>query len=89
MAYKVVLTKLAEEQLTSCFYHIFYEYINESAAKSFLDDAESTLNRLSNIADGLPICEDDYLKKFEYRIIHFKKYRYKMIHQLLGHDILY
>ena len=84
MAYRVIISDIAQEELESSFLHILHEFTNPHAAKLFLEDALATINRLSIMADSFPVCEEPYLKEAGCRVIHFKKYRYKIVYRIVG-----
>lgn len=80
--YKVIITDPAKEQIYNFYSYIRNIFMNPLAADSFLDEYVKTIKRLSIIADGLPICEDSDLAFFDYRIIHLKKYNFKLLYRI-------
>lgn len=88
MDYKVILTHPAKAQLDYIVYHILYEFKNDQAALSIIEDPEETRRRLSHVAGSLKLCDDPKLCSFGYRIIHFKRHRYFMLYRIQD-DIVY
>lgn len=86
--YNIDLTEHTKQQIAHFYLYIQYTFMNPLAADSFLKDANNTVKRLSYMADGLPICEDEDLAFFEYRIIHFKKYNFKLLYRIDGDTVI-
>ena len=80
--YNVVLTRIAKRQIIGCYLYIVYEFKDPLAADSFLEDVNNTIDLLKFMPTGLPLCEDDNLKKEGYRIIHLKRHRYKLLYRI-------
>lgn len=85
---EVKITKIAKAQVIDHFEHIAQKFMNPLAADSFLKAYLETLERLSIVADGLPICENKDLALYEFRIIHFKKYHYKILYRVKGDIVI-
>ena len=88
MAYKVIITELAIQQLESYIAYTKYNLKNMQAAKSIRDDAKKTKKKLSNIAEMLPLCTNDVLASYGYRKIEFEKHNFFMVYRIDGNYII-
>lgn len=84
MDYNVIITEDAEQDLDQFLYYLIYEKKNEQAAKSLLDDFETTVNLLSHVAASLKYCDNPKLREYEYRRINFCSHRYFMLYRVDG-----
>lgn len=82
MAYKVVVTSDAEEDLDRFIQYLLFEKKNEQAARNVLDDFEDTLNCLKNVAGSLSLCDNQRLRALGYHRINFLKQRYFMLYRI-------
>jgi len=82
MVYKVVITFAAEEDFINVFNYIYYQLENPLAAGSFARDYIDAIKRLSSLADGMQVCENEELANRGYRVIHLKKHRYKLLYKI-------
>ncbi len=80
--FEVVITKKASSQLHSYADYIRYTLLNEDAAKNLIVDAHETVKKLTYVAASLPMCQHPMLKKYRYRIIHFKTHQYKIVYRI-------
>ena len=88
MAYKVVLTKDAEEDLDAFINYLLFEKKNEQAAKSVLDDFEATMESLSIVAGSLRLCDNPRLNKLGYHRINFLTHKYFMLYRV-EHNLVF
>ena len=82
MAYRIVVTPEAENDLDRFIKYILFEKKSEQAAKNVLDDFEETLDELASVAESLKLCENPKLKRNGYRRINFLKHRYFMMYRV-------
>ena len=61
MAYKLIITEHANEQLDNIVYHLLYRLKNEQAAKHLLDGIDKEYNRLEVNPKQFPFSRDFYL----------------------------
>lgn len=87
MNYRVILTISAKTQLDHIIEYVLFKYENAQAALSIMNDAEETKRRLSCVADGLKLCEDQRLHSLGYRTIHFKRHRYFMLYRIQDNTV--
>ena len=87
MAYKVVITERAKQSLSRYIRYTAVILKNREAAISIRDDAKDTKERLSRIADVLPICYDLELAKLGYRKISFRNYDFFMLYRIEGNTV--
>ena len=66
MAYKVIVTKVAEADLDNFLRYLINVKENPQAAQNVLDDFEMTIERLALIAGSLKFCDNPKLKMFWY-----------------------
>ena len=83
MAYKVTVTKDAEEDLEEFIKYLINEKKNVQAAENVLIDFDATIESLKHVAGSLKLCENQKLKIFEYRRINFLNHRYFMLYRIV------
>lgn len=88
MTYKVVILPPAKRNLKRYIQYTSVILQNKQAAAAIRDDARLTKERLSEIADVLPLCQDPELKKWRYRKITFRKHDFFMIYRIVGNIVL-
>ena len=84
MAYKVVITPMAEHRLSSYIGYTLNILKNRQAAKAIAEDAKATRIILSNTASMNEYCTNEELRRYGYRKIKFQKHRYIMIYRIDG-----
>ena len=82
MAYKVVITTDAEENLEKFILYLLVEKQNEQAASNLLNDFDETKEILSMVAPSLKLCDNPKLRKHGYRRIGFMYHRYFMLYRI-------
>lgn len=82
MAYKVVVTNDAKENMQEYIEYILYEKKNQQVAGSLLDDFEYTKDILAEVAGSLKLCDNEKLRSLGYRRIGFKFHRYFMLYRV-------
>ena len=82
MAYKIVITVDAEEDLDSYIRYLLFVKKNEQAARNLIDDFESTKGNLEQSAGALNLCENPRLRALGYRRINFMSHRYFMLYRI-------
>lgn len=87
MDYKVILSDYAKLQLDDILFYICMMLGNETAAKSVLQDAENTIQKLAQIGGSLKVCDEPELAQYGYRKIHFSSHRYIMLYIIEGKEI--
>lgn len=87
MNYKVILSNFAKEQLDNILFYIYMTLGNEPAAKSVLQDAEKTIQKLAQVGGSLKLCEEPALAQYGYRKIHFASHRYIMLYTVNKKEI--
>ena len=73
MGYRVVITEPAKHQLEMYIAYVLRESKSVQAARAILDDARKTMQRLSDMADFLALCENEILAKYGYCRVLFAK----------------
>lgn len=82
MAYKVVVTEDAEEDLDQFVRYLLFAKKSKQAAGNLLDDFELTKRQLENVAASLKECSNPRLKELGYRRINFINHRYFMLYRI-------
>ena len=72
--YKVVISKAAKNDLKSAFEYIKYTLNSPISAKNLISSAKLSFKSLENMPERQPIVKNDYLSKFEIRILPVKNY---------------
>ncbi len=62
MAYKVIVTENAAQQVENILDYIIYRLHNEKAAIEILNEIEATYKSLEYLADSMAFCYDSYLR---------------------------
>ncbi|MBD5534150.1 MAG: type II toxin-antitoxin system RelE/ParE family toxin [Lachnospiraceae bacterium] len=87
MAYKIVLTSDAEEDLDRFIKYLLLEKKSGQAAGNVLDDFEATKESLSHVAGSLKICDNPKLRALGYRRINFLSHRYFMLYRIVDNIV--
>lgn len=87
MAYNVILSDFAKQQLDDILFYICMMLGNETAARSVLQDAENAIQKLAHVAHSLKICDEPELAQYGYRKIHFSSHRYIMLYTIAGKEV--
>ena len=87
MDYKVILSDFAKQQLDDILFYICITLCNETAARSVLQDAENTIQKLSQSGASLKLCDEPELAQYGYRKIHFSSHKYIMLYIIEGKEI--
>ena len=82
MAYKVVLTVDAEEDLDRYIRYLIFEKKSKQAAQNVLNDFEATKERLKQVAGSLKLCDNPRLSELGYHRINFLKHRYFILYRI-------
>ena len=83
MAYKVVVTRDAEEDLENFIKYLITEKKNMQAAENVLNDFDTTIESLKHVAGSLKLCENPKLRQLGYRRINFLNHRYFMLYRIV------
>ncbi len=87
MAYKVVVTKDAEEDLECFIQYLIIEKGNVQAAENVLNDYDATIESLKYVAGSLKLCDNPRLLQSGYRRINFLNHSYFMIYRIVDHVV--
>ena len=87
MAYRVVLSDRASEQLDSYVHYLAVKLGNTQAGSNLLDDALDTSEALSYVAGSLPFCTDPDLRKRGIRKMLFIRHRYLWLYRIEGDTV--
>lgn len=82
MAYNVVVTAEAEEDLNRYIKYLLFDKKSEQAARNVLNDFEATVESLKVVAGSLKLCDNPRLKQLGYRRINFHSHRYFILYRL-------
>ena len=84
MISKVIMTRLAQNQLSQYIGYIKRKFKNPQAAKAVAQDARETKALLLKAAETLKLCSDPDLRILGYRVILFRHHRYLFVYSI--HD---
>ncbi len=87
MAYKIVVTKDAEEDLERFMKYLIFEKESMQAAQNVLNDYDATIESLKYVAGSLKLCDNPRFRKFEYRRINFLNHRYFMMYRIVDNVV--
>ena len=82
LEYKVIVSQGAKLQLKNIVEYVRSVLMNPIAAKSVLEDAEKTMDKLTYLAESLKLCEESELAIHGYRVISFQKHHYIMVYRV-------
>lgn len=83
MAYKIVVTKDAEEDLDRFMKYLIVEKKSLQAAQNVLNDYDATIENLKLVAGSLKLCDNPRLQKLGYRRINFIHHKYFMMYRIV------
>ena len=81
MAYEVVITSIAEDDIDSIVRYLIRKKRNKSAAK-FLNDVENAVKVLECSAESFQFCVNRRLHDSGYRKLHLKKSKYFVLYRI-------
>lgn len=87
MAYKVIVTENAAQQVENILDYIIYRLHNEKAAIEILYEIEATYKSLEYLAESMAFCYDSYLKAKGYRKISLRNYDYVLLYQIVDDKV--
>ena len=87
MAFEVVVTEDAEQDLDRFLFYLVYEKRNTQAASNLLNNFERTKNSLKDIAGSLHYCDNERLKKLGYRRINFDGMDYFLLYRIVDNTV--
>lgn len=79
--YRVTISPRAKRQIREYIRYILKEKKNPQAAGALADDFEETLEKLSDLAGSLRVCDDADLAKEGIREILFQRHDYLMLYE--------
>ncbi len=88
MAYKVIITSKAEDDLDRFLNYLIFYKENRKAALSVLEDFAVTKDVLAEVAGSLKMCSNHRLNGLGYRRINFQKHRYFMLYRIEGNMVI-
>lgn len=88
MAYKVIVSKDAKEDLDKFISYLITEKNSIQAALNLMDDYDKTMEELSIVAGSLKYCDNQRLRERGYKRINFLKHKYFMLYRVVN-DIAY
>lgn len=82
MAYKVVITTDAEQDLDRFIQYLICEKNSGQAAINVLNDYEQTVQELATAAGSIKLFDNPRLNDLGYRRINFKSHKYFMLYRI-------
>lgn len=87
MAYKVILTDQAGQQLDTYVGYLLNSLYSEEAAANLLARVDMAIESLSHSAESFATCADPALKAFGYRKIFLPQSRYLFLYSVSGNTV--
>ncbi len=87
MAYNVVLTEFAADQLDDIIEYVAVTLRNPTAARAILDDVDEAVDQLATMADYFSPCEEPELAEFGYIRFHLKGHRYVLLYRIVAASV--
>lgn len=88
MAYKVVITADAKNDLDQFIHYLIFDQKNTQAARNVLNDFDATIESLSYVAKSLKFCDNPRLRQLKYHRINFLNHRYFMLYRIVD-DVVF
>ena len=88
MAYKVIITDFARDQLDAIIDYVVYELRNEEAADRIIDDFETAIETLEISANAFAKCTEPPLAQHSYYKYHLEKHRYVLLYRISGKKVI-
>jgi len=88
MEYKILITTDAEEDLNQFIRYLLLKKKSKQAASNLLEDFETTIKDLSQIAGSLKYCSNPKLKEMGYKRKNFISHKYYLLYRIVD-DIVY
>ncbi len=87
MAYKLIVSVSANENIGNIIEYVVRRLSNPEAAKAILDDIDAAYDRLEEAAEMYPYCNDLYLARKGYRKLPLNKHDYVILYQVVGNEV--
>ena len=82
MAYKLLISDRAHEQLDSIIEYVAVKLSNPTAAAAILSDIEDVYDRLTEMPESMPLCDDPFLAFRNYRKALLSKHDYIVLFRI-------
>lgn len=87
MAYKLITSNRANEQIDNILSYVAIDLHNPGAARALAIDIYESFNRIEEMADTYGYCEDLYLRFRGYRKKRLKRHNYIIIYRIEGNKV--
>lgn len=87
MAYKLVISSNANQNITNIIDYIINQLFDYQAAKSILDDIDIAYAKLEDAAEMYPLCADPYLNSKGYRKLPLDSHEYVILYQVINKEV--
>lgn len=87
MAYRLVISRRADEQLDSIIEYVAFRLNNPMAAAAILSDVEAIYRKLREMPESMALCEDPYLASREYHKAILRQHNYIIIFQICEDEV--
>ena len=87
MAYKLIISNRASEQIDNILFYVAIDLRNPDAARAIATDIAESFDRIEDIADTYGYCEDLYLRFRGYRKKRLKHHNYIIIYRIIGNNV--
>jgi len=87
MAYDIIITKDAENDLEGFIKYLIFEKESMQAAENVLNDFKATTESLKVVAGSLKLCDNPRLRRLGYRRINFLNHRYFMMYRIVDNQV--
>ncbi|MCR5450738.1 MAG: type II toxin-antitoxin system RelE/ParE family toxin [Solobacterium sp.] len=88
MAYKIIVTERAAQQIDDVFSYIAVVLANPNAARSVRDELLTSYRKLEMNPFSAPPCNDLQLKALGFRRMKLKKHQYILIFKVCESDVI-
>ena len=87
MAYRLVISRRADEQLDSIIEYVAVRLNNPTAAAAILSDVEAIYCTLREMPESMALCEDPYLASKEYHKAILRKHNYVVLFKICEYEV--
>ena len=84
MTYRLIISETAHQQIEHAIEYVALELKNPSAAEAIISDIEKTYERIRQMPNAMPLCEDSVLKSYGYHKALLEKHSYLILFRIEG-----
>lgn len=87
MAYKLIISRKADENIDNIINYLVVNLSNRQAAEAVIEDIDDAYRKLEERAESYAYCSDSYLASKGYRKLPLSKHSYIILYRVEGDDV--